>query len=183
MTTDAPTSTVPWGLSTEKFFYFFMGLRKSEIRKQVRMMQDRFPDDTPEQLARRFVDAQFPLSVLGGALLHLPMLLPAFGAPLKLLGIAAGSSVMIRLNMTLLLQIAMLFGHDIDDEARVKEMAAIISASGLASATSLLPYVFNLRPGYRAMVGGATVMTISQLIGEAAIRYYSRQAQPGEAGG
>jgi hypothetical protein len=176
MTTTSLSGVAPWGLSTEKFFYFFMGLRKGEIRKQVQMMRDRFPNDSPRQLAARFVAAQLPLSMLGGTLLHVPALIPALGPALKLAGIAAGSSVMIRLNMTLLLQIALLYGHDIDDQARLKEMAAIVAASGLAAGTSLLPYVFNLRPGYRALVGGATVMTVSQLIGEAAIRFYDSDA-------
>jgi len=171
------SASTPWGLSTEKFFYFFLGLRKGEIRKQVGMMGERFPDDSPQQLARRFISAQAPLSLLGGALMHLPMLIPAFGPALKLLGIATGSSVMIRLNMTLLLQIAMLFGQDIDDKARLKEMAAIIAASGAASGASMLPYVFNLDPRYKAVIGGASVMTVSQLIGEAAIRYYGRSTR------
>jgi hypothetical protein len=166
-----------WGLSTEKFFYFFMGLRKGEIRKQVLMMRERYPDESPEQLARRFVSAQVPLSLLGGAFLHVPMLVPTLGPPLKLLGIATGSSVMIRLNMTLVLQIAMLYGHDIDDSARLKEMAMIIAASGLAAGTSLMPYLLDLDPRYRAILGGASVMTVSQLIGEAAIRYYARDAR------
>lgn len=164
-----------WGLTTEKFFYFFMGLRKGEIRKQVEVMKARYPDEDPEQLARRFVAAQVPLSLLGGALMQLPILVPVLGTPLKLAGIAMGSSVMVRLNMTLLLQIAMLYGHDIDDRARLKEMAAIIAASGLASGTSLLPYVFNLEPRSKAILGGATVMTVSQLLGMAAIRYYGRK--------
>ena len=55
----------PWGLATEKYFYFFMGLRKGEIRKQVSMMRSRYPDDSPQQLARRFVSSQAPLSLFG----------------------------------------------------------------------------------------------------------------------
>jgi hypothetical protein len=175
----AQKSTTHWGLSTEKFFYFFMGLRKGEIRKQVKMMQEQYPDDDPQWLARRFVAAQTPLSLLGGALMHVPMLVPAFGTPLKLTGIAMGSSVMIRLNMTLLLQIALLYGYDIDDRARLKEMAVIIAASGLASGTSLLPYLYRLEPRTKAIVGGTSVMAVSELLGEAAIRYYNRKAGVG----
>jgi hypothetical protein len=174
-----PATTTHWGLSTEKFFYFFMGLRKGEIRKQVQMMQTRYPDDDPARLARRFVASQAPLSLLGGTLMHLPMLVPSLGPPLKLLGIAMGSSVMIRLNMSLLLQIAMLYGHDIDDRARLKEIAAIIAASGLASGTSLLPHIFNLEPRSKAVLGGASVVTVSQLLGAAAIRYYGGDAAAG----
>jgi hypothetical protein len=176
MTNHALAKTQQWGLTAEKFFYFFMGLRKGEIRKQVQMMKVRYPDDDPARLARRFVAAQTPLSLLGGTLMHLPMLVPALGPPLKLVGIAMGSSVMIRLNMTLLLQIALLYGHDIDDRARLKEIAAIIAASGLASGTSLLPYLLKQDPRTKAILGGASVMTVSQLLGAAAIRYYGRDA-------
>ena len=166
-----------WGLSAEKFFYFFMGLRKGEIRKQVAMMQERHPNDSPERLAWRFVASQVPLSLVGSALMHVPTVIPALGPALKIVGIATGSSVMIRLNMTLLLQIALLYGHDIDDPARFKELAAIVGASGLASGTSLLPHLLDVPPTYRALLGSASVITVSQMIGEAAILYYGRAAK------
>ena len=67
MSQEIATTPKLWGLATEKYFYFFMGLRKGEIRKQVSMMKSRYPDDTPRQLARRFVSSQAPLSLLGGA--------------------------------------------------------------------------------------------------------------------
>ncbi len=172
MSNELVSNARPWGLATEKFFYFFMGLRKGEIRKQVGMMKALYPNDDPHRMARRFVAAQTPLSLLGASLLHAPMFVPAVGPMLKLLGIGAGASVMIRLNMTLLLQIALLFGHDIDDRARLKDMVAIISASGLAGGTSMLPYLLNLTPAYKALAGGAAVATVSQLLGEAAIQYY-----------
>ena len=164
----------PWGLATEKFFYFFMGLRKGEIRKQLSMMKARYPDDDPHRLARRFVAEQVPLSLLGGTLMHAPMLLPAAGPALKLLGVGTGASVVIRLNMTLLMQIALIFGHDIDDRARLKEMMAIIAASGAAGGTTLLPHLFGLAPSYKGLLGGAAVLATSQLIGEVAIKYYGR---------
>jgi hypothetical protein len=173
---DQEIATTPklWGLATEKYFYFFMGLRKGEIRKQVAMMKSRYPDDTPRQLARRFVASQAPLSLLGGALFHVPMFVPTLGPAIKLLGIAAGSSLMVRLNMTLILQIALLFGYDIDSRERLKELIAIIGATGLAGATSQFPQLAGYPLNYRGLIGGAAVMTTSQLIGEAAIRYYGR---------
>jgi len=163
-----------WGLATEKYFYFFMGLRKGEIRKQISMMQSHYPDDSPQQLARRFVSSQAPLSLLSAALFHAPMFVPTVGPVIKLLGIAVGSSLMIRLNMTLVLQIALLFGHDIDDRARLKELAAIIAATGLATYTSQLPQLAGMQPLQKGVIGGAAVMTASQLIGETAIQYYSK---------
>ncbi|MGB5178907.1 MAG: hypothetical protein WBP44_09290 [Gammaproteobacteria bacterium] len=53
MAKHALTSTTHRGLSTEKFFYFFMGLRKGEIRKQVQMMKERFPEDDPQRPRRQ----------------------------------------------------------------------------------------------------------------------------------
>jgi hypothetical protein len=79
-----------------------------------------------------------------------------------------------RLNMTLILQIALLFGYDIDSRERLKELIAIIGATGLAGATSQFPQLADYPLNYRGLIGGAAVMTTSQLIGEAAIRYYGR---------
>lgn len=168
-----------WGLATEKYFYFFMGLRKGEIRKQVSMMQSRYPDDSTAQLARRLVSSQAPLSLLSGALFHAPMFVPTVAPVVKLFGIAVGSSLLVRLNMTLILQIALLFGHDIDDRARLKELTAIIAATGVAAYTSQLPQLAAMKPMEKGIIGGAAVMTASQLIGEAAIRYY-RNAEASE---
>lgn len=77
----------------------------------------------------------------------------------------------------LLLQIALVYGHDIDDRARVKEIVAIIATSALTSGSSLLPHLVNLDPLYRAGLGGVSVVTANQLIGEAAIWYYGRKAK------
>ena len=176
MSQELAAASKQWGLATEKYFYFFMGLRKGEIRKQVAMMKSRYPDDSPHELARRFVTSQAPLSLLSGALFHAPMFVPTIGPAIKLLGIAVGSSLMVRLNMTLVLQIALLFGHDIDSRARLKELAAIIAATGLATSTSQLPKLADYSLHYKGIVGGAAVMTASQLIGEIAIQYYGRRA-------
>lgn len=176
MNQEITAASRPWGLATEKYFYFFMGLRKGEIRKQVAMMKSRYPDDSPRELARRFVAAQAPLSLLSGALFHAPMFVPTIGPAIKLLGIAAGSSLMVRLNMTLILQIALLFGHDIDSRTRLKELAAIIAATGMAASTSQLPQLAEYSLHHKGIIGGAAVMTASQLIGEIAIRYYGRGA-------
>ena len=176
MSQEIAAASKQWGLATEKYFYFFMGLRKGEIRKQVAMMKSRYPDDSPHELARRFVSSQAPLSLLSGALFHAPMFVPTIGPAIKLLGIAVGSSLMVRLNMTLVLQIALIYGHDIDSRARLKELAAIIAATGLASYTSQLPQLAGYSLHHKGIVGGAAVMTASQLIGETAIQYYGRGA-------
>lgn len=161
-----------WGLSWEKFFYYFMGLRKGELKKDIATMRAQYPNDDADQLARRVVNSQVPLSLAGGTLLQVPWLLPGASPALKFLGVSTGAALMVILNMTMLLQVALVYGCNIDDRARIKEMFAIVLASGLAGSTSALPQLSILRPGYRALVGGTAVATVSQLIGEAAIRYY-----------
>ena len=172
MSNNLASESKSWGLSWEKYFYYFMGLRKGELKKDIAVMKEQYPDDDADQLARRVVNAQVPLSVVGGTVLHAPFLIPGISPFLKFLGIATGTSVMVILNMTMLLQIALVYGHNIDDRARLKEMWAIIAASGLAGGSSLLPIFSTLTPNYRAVAGATTVTMVSQLIGEAAIRYY-----------
>ena len=179
MSNNLVSGSNPWGLSWEKFFYYFMGLRKGELRKDMAVMKAQYPNDDAHQLARRVVNAQVPLSLAGGTLLQTPLFIPGISPFLKYLGIATGASVMVILNMTMLLQIALVYGHDIDDRARLKEMFAIVAASGLAGGTSVLPQLGALSPSFRALVGGTTVATVSQLIGEAAIRYYRGKAVEG----
>jgi hypothetical protein len=176
MSNNLVSGSKSWGLSWEKYFYYFMGLRKGELKKDMAIMKEQYPDDDADQLARRVVNAQVPLSVLGGAVLHVPFLVPGISPVLKFLGIATGTSVMVILNMTMLLQIALVYGYNIDDRARLKEMGAIIAASGLAGGSTLLPIFNTLSPNYRALAGATTVTTVSQLIGEAAIRYYRSAA-------
>ena len=67
-----------------------------------------------EQLARRLIQTQAYLSYLGGALMHLPNLVPGLGQALKLLGPVGGASAVTRMHLYLILEIALLFGKDID---------------------------------------------------------------------
>jgi hypothetical protein len=64
---------------TDDFFYLFLRLRKERIRKIVHRLKDQYPDENPEQLARRLISSRSTLSFLGGSLLHLPTLLPGIG--------------------------------------------------------------------------------------------------------
>ena len=179
MSKDLVSESNPWGLSWEKFFYYFMGLRKGELRKDIDTMRKHHPNDDPDQLARRVVDAQIPLSVAGGVLLQIPWLLPRTSPTLKFLGISTGAAVMVILNMTMLLQIALIYGFDIDDRARLKELLAIVVMSGLAGGTSELPHLSASHPQLKAFAGSAAVLTASQVLGRAAIRYYRRAAALG----
>ncbi len=160
------------GVAMDKFFFFFFGLRRSLVRERVTELMRDYPDESPEQLARRLIDADTALSLFGGALLHLPMFAPDIGSALRLVGLAAVASPMTGLHIYLILEIALLFGRDIDDPARVPEILAIITASGLTSGTPWLLRSMQLHPLLAVTVGTLTVMAARRLIVEAAVRYY-----------
>jgi hypothetical protein len=165
----------PQGMGIDKFFYFFAGLRKGEIRQRVAALKKDHPDESPEQLARRLMKAHVPLSVMSSLLLHLPMLMPGVGQLIKLLGMASTAAAIMQLQMSLILEIALLFGRDIDDRARVKEMAVVMAAAGLTSGTPLLIQAIGLKPWLGIPSGAAAAAALNQLVGEAAIRYYRRR--------
>ncbi|MFZ5449750.1 MAG: hypothetical protein ACOZFS_14060 [Thermodesulfobacteriota bacterium] len=165
---------------TEEFFYFFLRLRKGRIRQVAWEIRSRFPDETPEQQARRLIAAQSQLSFLGGAIMHLPMLIPGLGETLKLLGVVGGGACLTRMHLYLILEIALLFGKDIEDSARVPEMAAVVAATGLAVGAPFLVNALDLNPLLALPAAGLSASTASQLIGEAAIRFY-REALETEA--
>ena len=64
---------------TDEFLYFFLRLRKGEVRRVVQRVKSLYPDDTPEQLAQHLINTQSVLSFVGGAILHLPQLIPVAG--------------------------------------------------------------------------------------------------------
>ncbi len=161
---------------TDNFFYFFLSLRKNRIEKVVEAINARFPEETREQRARRLISSQTPLSFLGGALTELPMLIPGLGQALRLMGLVGGTSVLIRMHLYLILEIALLYGKDINDEARVPEMVAVVMATGLAAGAPLLIRTLGANPLWALPAGGLTCATAAQLIGESAIRFYSQEA-------
>ena len=170
------------GLATDQFFYFFLRLRKSEVRRTVLALQARYPGETPEQLARRLIASHARLTLLGGALLHLPQLLPGIGQAFKLAGFVGGASMLTRMHLYLILEIALLFGRDIDDRARVPELAAVVAATGLGAAAPLLlqSLKLNLQPLYSLPVAGLSTGAMTHLIGYTAIGFY-RGRRRGEA--
>lgn len=160
---------------TENFFYFFLRLRKGHVRKVVETINARFPDETLEQRARRLIEAQTSLSFLGGALMHLPMLIPGLGLALGLLGLVGGASALTRMHLYLILEIALLYGRDINDQARVPEMVSVVLATGLAAGAPLLVQALEVNPLLTLPTAGLTSATVARLTGESAIRYYSRE--------
>jgi hypothetical protein len=168
------------GLATDQFFYFFLRLRKSEIRRTVQTLRARYPDESPEQLSRRLIDSHSRVALIGGALSYLPCMLPWVGQALKLAGVVGTASMLTRMHLYLILEIALVHGHDIDDEMRVPEMAAVVGVTGLAAGTPLLFDALEWTPllGLPASMLSASAAT--QVIGDTALRLYSGQLAIGD---
>ncbi len=160
------------GMVTDEFLYFFLRLRKGEVRRVVQRVKALYPDDTPEQLARRLINTQSILSFIGGSVLHLPQLIPVASNVWKLAGFAGGASLMTRMHLYLILEIALLFDQDIEDKARVAEMIAVIAASGVSAASPFLVSQLQWNPLAAIPVSGLTATAVTQLIGAEAIRLY-----------
>lgn len=165
----------PQGIAMDQFLYFFLRLRKGEVRRVVQRAQSLYPGESPEKLARRLINTQSTLTFLGGALLHLPGLLPGAGSVLKFAGFAGGASIITRMHLYMILEIAHLFGHDIDDQARVPEMMAIVAASGAVSASPYLVQALNWHRLAAIPASAVAVVATTQLIGASAIIHYSRK--------
>lgn len=108
--------------------------------------------------------------------MHLPVLLPGLGQALTLLGFVGGASAITRMHLYLILEIALVYGKDIEDEARVSEMAAVVAVTGAAAAAPLLVHALELNPLYTIPAGGLTATAVTRLIGERAIRLYGESS-------
>ncbi|WP_296896357.1 hypothetical protein [Thiohalocapsa sp.] len=162
-------------LAAEEFFYFFLRLRKNEIRRTVRQLEAQFPDDDLRTRARRLVDAKTGLAAVGGALLYAPALFPAAGQFLKLAGVVGAASMLTRMHLYLILEIACAYGEDIDDLARVPEMIAVVAATGMGGAAPQLLAGYQLAPWVSIGAGALSMTAVTRLIGMAAVRFYAGQ--------
>jgi hypothetical protein len=176
-----PAAIRTQSVTTDQFFYFFLRLRKGEVRRMVQRVKSLYPDETREQLARRLIFAQCSLSLVGGALLYLPALFPLAGNALKMAGFVGGASMLTRVNLYLILEIALLYDEDIDDQARVPEMMAVAAASGLSAASPFIVSQLDWHPAAAIPASGVTASAMAKLIGEAAIAFYGRKRDMAEA--
>ena len=86
-----------------------------------------------------------------------------------------GTSALTRMHLYLILEIALLYVKDIDDQARVPEMVSVVLATGLAAGTPLLVRALEVNPLFALPAGGLTSATAAKFIGESAIRHYTRE--------
>jgi len=169
-------------IGTEEFFYFFLRMRKGEVRRIVSLLRARYPDEGPEQLAERLIASKSRLALLGGALVNLPTLMPGIGESLKLAGVVGAASMLTRMNLYLINEIALVFGEDIDDTARIGDMMAVVGATAISSAApGVVGKYWGLSPWTLLPVGALSSVVASDLIGRAAIRHFRRKASDRKA--
>ncbi len=164
-------------VAMDKFLFYFFGLRKGEVKRRVERMRRDYPGESPEQLAWRLINTDTRLSLVAGAIINLALFVPGVGQALSVLGFAVATAAISAMHVSLILEIAMLFGRDIDDRARIRELAAVIAATGLGSGAPLLMRSLKLGPVIAGPMGTLTVAAVSRLIGEASIRYYRRASK------
>lgn len=160
-------------LTIDDFFYFFFRVRKPRIRYVVDRVRTLHPDEGPEEHARRLIQSQGRISYVAGTLFHAPVLIPGLGTFIKACGVVGGASALTRVNLYLILEIAHLFGKDIDETNRVPEMAAVIAATGVAvCAPPLILRALHLPPVIAIPAAGLSAQVLTRIIGETAMRFY-----------
>ena len=163
-------------ITTEEFFYFFLRMRKGEVKRIAGILTARYPEESPEQLAMRLIASKSRLALLGGALVSLPALFPGAGRAFKLAGLVGATSMLTRMNLYLINEIALVFGEDIDDSARVSDMMAVVGATSLATAAPGLAASYGLDSWAQLPVGAISSAAMTQMIGRASIRHFRRKA-------
>ena len=104
------------------------------------------------------------------------MLFPGLGNAIQGVGAAGGAAVPTRMHLYLILEIALLYGMDIDDQARVQKWCRWFwPRESLAGAPFLLE-IFGLNALLAMPAAALSAATVAQLIGEQAIKYYSHAA-------
>jgi hypothetical protein len=87
-------------LIVDEFFYF-------SVCARAKSAATRYPHETPEQLARRLIEAKARLTLFGGLLVSVPVVSPGVGLVLELIGMVAGMSALTRMHLYLILEIAL----------------------------------------------------------------------------
>ena len=81
-------------------------------------------------------------------------MIPVIGYAVKILGFVGGTSALVRMHLYLILEIALLYGKDIDDEARVPEMAAVVAGTGVAVGAPFVADALGFHPLVAMATGG-----------------------------
>lgn len=171
-------------ITSEEFFYFFLRMRKGEVKRIVGLLKTRYPEETPEQLAKRLIASKSRLAILGGTLLSVPGLFPGIGSSLKLAGLVGATSMLTRMNLYLINEIALVFGEDLDESARISDMMAVVAATSIGTAApGYISQALGLGTWAQLPTGAVTSVAMTQFIGRAAISHFKRKAAGLEGAG
>jgi hypothetical protein len=86
------------------------------------------------------------------------------------------------MHLYLILEIALVYGMDIEDQERVPEMVQVVLATGLVAGAPFLLELFGWNPLLAMPTAALSAAGVAQLIGEQAIRLYSQAAALASAG-
>ncbi|WP_437952781.1 hypothetical protein WME98_20230 [Sorangium sp. So ce296] len=165
-------------LFTDDFFYFVLRLRKSRIHSVADRVRRMYSDESPEQQARHLIRSTAAIAFAAGGIVHTPAIIPGFGIMYEGLGFVAGTSILTRMHLYLVLEIALLFGKDIDESDRVKELAAVVAACAGGAAAPVAVLATTMNPVFVVATGALAATAVTQVIGESAIRRYKRSTAP-----
>ena len=172
-----PNNNKLQSITSEEFFYFFLRMRKGEVKRIVGLLQARYPEESPEQLSKRLIASKSRLAMLGGTLLSVPGLFPGVGSTLKLAGIVGATSMLTRMNLYLINEIALVFGEDLDESARISDMMAVVGATSISTAApGYLGPMLGLNVWAQLPTGAVTSAAMTQIIGRAAISHFKRRS-------
>ncbi|MBE9112627.1 hypothetical protein IQ273_24860 [Nodosilinea sp. LEGE 07298] len=144
----------------------------TKAKEQVQQLQTQYPDDTPEQIARRIMTRK-ALYVGGTGLAS--SLLPGFAAAMVAVDLAATTAIQAEMGY----QIACAYGFDVHDEERKGEILSIF-ALALGSNKALktgLTYLARGIPLAGAAIGASTNAVALYAVGHAAAKYYEAKRQ------
>lgn len=165
-------------LFTDDFLYFVLRLRKSRIRQVADRVRRMHPDESPEQQARHLIGSTAAIAFAAGGVVQMPSIVPGFGVLYEGLGFVAGTSILTRMHLYLILEIALLFGKDIDESDRVKELAAVVATCAVSAAAPVPVLAATMNPAFAVATGALAATAATRVIGEAAIRRYKRSTAP-----
>ncbi|MFI5305196.1 MAG: hypothetical protein ACHQYP_10440 [Nitrospiria bacterium] len=176
MTREISTVSKTQSIMTDDFFYFFLQLRKSRIRTVVERVRKLHPEKTTEQLAEQLIESTANLSLVAGSLVSLPLMFPGLHGILRYVGLVAGSAVITRMHLYLILEIALLYGKDIDNSERVSEMIAVVAATeAVVTLPPIALQILNIAPVVNIIASGLTSTLLTRLIGRFAKEHYVKQ--------
>jgi len=103
----------------------FSRLDKEKIAESVRRLIEKHPGEDEQKLVKRLISRSSRLSGAVGIVGSIPALLPGPGLAISVIGMVPEEMYLIRRKCTMLLQIACIYGFDLEAEERLYEIIAL----------------------------------------------------------